>query len=155
MEPDSPVANRILAAYLLLIVVFQLALYREVVARGADGWVLYSFEPRLGLYLLESLLRPGQPFPGAFSWASALALAGMAALLLLEVVGLRAYMIFETLLALPTIFLFAATIFWNPAPGEGFSVLDLAMPAVPFVMTSVLPMIFAVRVRRHLMQMEE
>ena len=105
MEPDSTVANRVLAAYLLVVALLQLALYREVIARGADGWMLYNFEPRLGLYFLETLIRPGQPFPGMFSWGSALALAAMAAFLLLDVAGLRAYMIFEILLATPTVFL--------------------------------------------------
>ena len=155
MEPDSTVANRVLAAYLLVVALLQLALYREVIARGADGWMLYNFEPRLGLYFLETLIRPGQPFPGMFSWGSALALAAMAAFLLLDVAGLRAYMIFEILLAAPTVFLFAATLVSNVTPGIGFSVLDLAMPAIPFVMTSVLPVVFAWRARQHLMQAQE
>ena len=150
MELVSSPANRTLGAYLLVIALLQAVLYREVLARGADGWLLYNFEPRLGLFFVESLLRPGEPFPGVLSWGSALALAAMGSLLLLEVVGMRGYLVFETLLALPTVFLFVMVAVSNAPPGFGFSVLDLAMPAIPFALVSVLPVIYAWRIQRRL-----
>ncbi len=154
MEPHSPRANRILALYLMVVAVLQVALYREVMARGAEGWQLYNLEPRLGLFFLESLIWPTHSFPGALAWGSVLALIAIAALLLLDVAGLRAYMIFEVILALPTLFVFVSTLVAGASPGLGLSPLDLALPAIPFVMVSVLPVIFAWRVRGHLMQAE-
>ena len=154
MESVSSTANRVLGAYLLVIALLQAALYRAVLASGADGWLLYNFEPRLGLFFVESLLRPGQPFPGVLSWGSALALAAMGSLLLLEVVGMRGYLVFETLLALPTVFLFGMIAVSNAPPGFGFSLLDLTMPAIPFALTSVLPVIYAWRLQRRLSQEE-
>ncbi len=150
MEPASPQANRFLGIYLLVIAFLQAALYREVVMRGADGWSLYYLEPRLGLFFLESLVKPGHAFPGFLPGISAVALAAMAFLLLLEAVGLRAYLIFEIVLAMPTVILFGMIAVSNPPPGFSFSILDLALPAIPFAMTSILPVIYAWRVRTHL-----
>ena len=150
MEPESPTANRILAFYLLVVALLQAALYREVIIRGPEGWALYNLEPRLGLFLLDAMLWPGKPFPGPLSWASVLALTAMAALLLMDVAGLRAYLVFEVVLALPTAYLFLATLVLGAAPGAGFSRLDLALPAIPFLMTSVLPVLFAWQVRQRL-----
>ena len=150
MEPDSPTANRILALYLLVVALLQAALYREVIIRGPEGWSLYNLEPRMGLFFLDSLLWPGRPFPGPLSWASVLALTAMAALLLMDVAGLRTYIVFEVLLALPTAFLFLSVLVTGASPGAGFSRLDLTLPAIPFLLTSVLPVIFAWRVRAHL-----
>jgi hypothetical protein len=150
MEAYSPQATRFLGFYLLVIALLQAALYREVVARGADGWSLYYLEPRLGLFFLESLIRPGHPFPGYLPGASAIALGAMGCLLLLEIVGLAGYLVFEILLALPTVFLFGMIAVSHVPPGLGFSLLDLTLPAIPFTLTSILPVIYAWRVRKHL-----
>lgn len=150
METASPRATRFLAFYLLAISLLQAALYWVAAARGPQTWMLYYLEPRLGLYFLESLIRPGQPFPGYALGASVVALALVGCLLLLEVIGLRTYLVFEIVLALPTVALFAMIAASHTPPGLGFSLLDLALPAIPFAMTSVLPVIYAWRVLKSL-----
>ncbi|MEZ5361803.1 MAG: hypothetical protein R2748_05500 [Bryobacterales bacterium] len=57
-------------------------------------------------------------------------------LLLLGVVGLRFYLAFEILLALPTLILFAMIAISNAPPGLAFSPLDLVLPAIPFTLVS-------------------
>lgn len=148
MENASPQATRFLAFYLLALSLLQAALYWVAAAGGPKAWSLYYLEPRLGLFFLETLVRPGHTFPGYALGASVAALALMGCLLLLEVVGLRTYLVFEILLASPTVVLFAMIAFSNTPPGMGFSILDLALPAIPFTLTSVLPVIYAWRVLR-------
>ena len=150
MENASPQATRFLAFYLLALSLLQAALYWVAAAGGPKAWALYYLEPRLGLFFLETLVRPGHPFPGYALGASVVALALMGCLLLLEIVGLRTYLAFEILLASPTVVLFVMIALSNTPPGLGFSLLDLTLPAIPFTLTSVLPVIYAWRVLKNL-----
>ncbi|MCB9385258.1 MAG: hypothetical protein H6509_11630 [Bryobacterales bacterium] len=150
MDLASPQANRFLAFYLLCLALLHAALYWVAAGGGPGAWALYYLEPRLGLYFLESLVKPGHPFPGYLIGASIVSIGLIGCLLLLDVVGLRFYLAFEILLALPTVILFAMIAISNAPPGLAFSPLDLMLPAVPFTLVSVLPVLYAWRVLRSL-----
>jgi len=91
------------------------------------GWLFY-FDPRLGLFFVESGIRGEQPPPGIFGWVSAAWVLALGLLLLTGRPLIRAYVISEVALSAPNL-LFVFMVAWaNMSPAHGFSVGELFVP---------------------------
>jgi len=130
--------HRWLGFYVTGVAVAQMLLY--LTAEFDRSWadLLVYFDPRLGLFFLESLLH-GERFPGILDWASAGILACVGLGLLRNPRQIRWYLIVEFILGLPTVLFCVLVVVMNVGPSHGFSVGELLYPILIFILASVIP----------------
>jgi hypothetical protein len=127
-------------------VFYQLDLYSVWLAFG-EPQSIYRFDPRMGLFLLESRLRETVlASPALLSWASVAPLFAASLLIRLSGRGLKLYLAFESLLSVPTIIVFAMIIITRIGSPEGFPIFNLAAPLAVFTIFSLVPFGEAVRI---------
>ncbi len=134
-----------LAIYLILIGVFQLILYSLISLSDSLGGLFY-FDPRFGLFFLETIVRGVEHMPAALDWISAIIILIIGFCLLKFEWLLPAYFIVEFLLAAPSFLSFLLIVLINMSPNHGFSVWELPIPILVFVFVTVVPMVIGIRV---------
>ena len=136
--------RKILGTYLVAIGILQLIIY--VLATISDQlMVLFYFDPRIGLFFLETVLRRVENFPGVLSWISAAAILAVGFLQLRYDWLLPVYFLVEFLLAAPTLIMILVVAAANLSPSHGLSVGELFIPIIVFVLVTVLPVGIAIR----------
>ena len=131
--------RRTLAFYIVAVATAQLVMYAAVsVFGGRVPWLFY-FDPRIGLFVLETMLRNREVYPGMLSWTSAFVLWAIGFILLRHPDRLRTYLFTEAALALPTLVFFVLTIAANIGPAHGFAIGELVVPVPVFIVASGLP----------------
>ena len=139
--------RKVVVSYLALMTLAQLCTYVAWVSGAWDP--LFYFDPRIGLWVLESFItgqeRAG---PGVLSWLS-LAWLGCATFIVTRSHGaLRVYQAAEVILALPSFLFFVMVVVMNMSPAHGFSVRELAIPVPVFVAFSLSPLAMSMRAGR-------
>jgi hypothetical protein len=131
--------HRGLGVFVLSVAAVQLVSY-AVLTWGPDAWAgLYYFDPRIGWAVMETLLRGSEVFPGISSWCT-VAVGILIGLALLRNSGLlKAYVVAEGILAVPTLGFIGLVIVRNVGSAHGFSIGELAVPVAVFFLVSVLP----------------
>jgi hypothetical protein len=136
--------KRILGAYLTVACALQICLYLAMsISAEKYGWLFY-FDPRLGLYAVESGIRGAeQPPPGIFGWVSAAWILALGLLLLSGRPLIRPYVISEVALSAPNLLFVLWVSSVNLSPAHGFSVGELRVPVCVMIIFSVVPLILA------------
>jgi hypothetical protein len=139
---------KILGAYLTVACALQICLYLAMsISAERYEWLFY-FDPRLGLFFVESGIRGAeQPSPGIFGWVSAAWVLALGLLLLSGRPLIRAYVISEVALSAPNLLFVFAVAWANLSPAHGFSVGELFVPVGVMIIFSVVPLILAFRAR--------
>ena len=135
---------RILGAYLTVACALQICLYLAM-SISAEGykWLFY-FDPRIGLFVVESGIRGAeQPPPGFFAWVSAAWVLALGLLLLSGRPLIRTYVISEVALSAPNLLFVFAVALANLNPTHGFSVGELFFPVCVMIIFNVVPLILA------------
>jgi hypothetical protein len=140
--------GKILGTYLLAACALQACVYLGLsLAAGKYDWLFY-FDPRLGIFFLESGLRGAeQVAPGVLRWLSVAWLLAVGVGLCSGRAALKTYIVSELVLSLPNL-LFVLAVGWaNLSPAHGFSVGELFCPALVMTAFSVVPLMLALRAR--------
>jgi hypothetical protein len=131
--------------YLLGISLLQICLYLLMSRASGASWLFY-FDPRISLFFLETSVRgTEQAAPGVLRWLSAGWIFVLSLLLLrgrpnLRIYALRAYIVSELLLLIPSIIFFLIVILSSLSSTHGFSVGELVLPALIIVVFSIIPL---------------
>ena len=131
--------RRKLGTYVVCVAVLQLALYVLAGWYGEDGQVLFYWDPRIGWFMFETMLRGAVTFPGALSWLSAAVLLGVGVGLVLDRFQMRTYLWTEGVMTIPTLLAFLVIIIANADPGQGSSVRELLVPVLVLLFASIAP----------------
>ena len=135
--------RKILGIYLLAIGVFQLVLY-SLLSISEQATVLFYFDPRFGLFFLETILRGSERIPALLGWLSAIVIIALGWLVFTRERFLTLYFVVEFSLAAPSILTFILVAAANLSPNHGFSVGELVLPGVTFIFVTVIPVIIGV-----------
>jgi hypothetical protein len=133
---------KILGAYLTVTCALQICLYLAMSTSAERYQWLFYFNPRFGLYFVESVIKGEPPPPGIFGWMSAACVLALG-LLLLSGRPLKAYVISEVALSAPTLLFVFVVALANLSPAHGFSVGELFVPVCLMIIFSVVPLILA------------
>lgn len=130
--------RRRLARYLGGIAIFQGVLYAAT-AFDSVGFLVY-FDPRLGLFALETIVLGREVYPAFSCIASVPILAGCAVWVWRAPAGLVAYFLVETILMAPSLYFFWIIVRANVDPSHGFSVGELVFPVLVYLVATAAPM---------------
>ena len=131
-----------LGGCVVLLGLVQIGLYaRAITIRHPTD--LFYFDPRIGLFVLEDLVRGREVFPGVSEWISAVALICVGILLVLGRVGARAYLRLELALAVPSMLFALLVVVTNLSSAHGFSIPELLIPVIVFLVFSAIPLAYA------------
>jgi hypothetical protein len=114
-------------------------------SRRRDTQWLFYFNPRFGLYFVESVIKGEPPPPGIFGWMSAAWVLALGLLLLSGRPLIKAYVISEVALSAPTLLFVFVVALANLSPAHGFPVGELSVPVCLMIIFSVVPSILAHR----------
>lgn len=113
--------TKLLGTYLLIGGIFQASLYLAISIFRDRDWLFY-FDPRLGIFFLESSWRgTEQSIPGVMRWMTVVWILTLACLLLSGRRLIKTYAISEIVLLLPNVFFFVTIALVNLSPAHGFS----------------------------------
>jgi hypothetical protein len=144
----NPPRTKTLGLYLLVVSILQICLYLAISLSSDKADWLFYFDPRLGIFFLESsLLGAEQVTPGIFQWLSAVWILLLGLLLLFGRSLVKTYIVSEIILSAPGVFFFLAIVWANLSPAHGFSVTELIFPLFVLVTFSVIPLVLAFRIR--------
>ena len=141
--------TKTLGLYLLMASVLQICLYLalSISTDKIDG--LFYFDPRLGIFFLESSLRGAERVtPGFFQWLSAGWILLVGLMLLFGRPLVRTYVVSEIILSLPSVVFFLMVLWVNMSPAHGFSAGELLFPLMVMIAFSVVPLLLAFRTRK-------
>jgi hypothetical protein len=125
----------------LLVSIYQLLLYGVSLWMGDPRLVtLALLDPRFGLFAIEAAA--GDVFLGLLRWPSAIALLVVALVLKRDPSRLRAYTIAETVMTLPSLFVFLAS------ATHGVSIAELPVPYGVCLGCSIVPLAIGFYSRR-------
>jgi hypothetical protein len=132
---------KILGAYLLAIGFLQTCLYLAMSRWTYESdWLLY-FDPRIGIFYLENLLRKTEQIAPAFlRWLSAGWILLVGYLLLSGRAMVKTFIVSELILVLPNLCFFLYIIRANLSPSHGFSIGELSLPILVMVLFSFVPL---------------
>ena len=132
--------HRKLGLFVLGIAIWQALIY-VMLATGPDEmmWLFY-LDPRIGWAFMATLLGESEMLLHISSWFSAALTFLVGAMLLRRNAHIKTYVIAESFLALPTFAFLVVIIASNIRPVHGFSIGELAVPIIVFLMVSVIPM---------------
>jgi hypothetical protein len=133
--------SRVLGVYLLAAASCQLALYLAMTVSSEEGgWLMY-FDPRIGIFFLESVVRGSESLaPGVLRWLSAFWILAIGLSWALGHPRLKTYVISEIVLLIPNVGFFLLIVLANLSPAHGFSVGELLFPSLIMVVFSVIPL---------------
>ncbi len=129
--------HRFIGAYLMVVASIQLILYVASLSGGSLS--LFYFDPRIGLFFLETMVRQQEVYPGLLSWVSAVALGVVGLQMQRNPQRVRRYLILEPIMALPTVLMSIIAAAANLNPGHGFSTGELVTPLAVLVVSTVVP----------------
>ena len=134
----TPQRTKTLGIYLLVSSILQLCLYIALsVSNERAGWLFY-FDPRLGIFFLESGVRGAELIiPGIFQWLSAVWIILLGLMLLFSRPLVKTYIVSELILSVPNVFFSVAIVWANLSPAHGFSVGELLLPLIIMIAFSV------------------
>ena len=138
---------RWLSSYLILASLLQICMYAAWSFSPKKLVVIFYFDPRIGLFAIESGIR-GTEFPGILQWLSVLGLLMISLLLFSGRPILKTYVISEIVASIPNLFFFVVVVLANLNPVHGFSVGELLVPVVVMIFFTVVPLIVAFRIWR-------
>ena len=134
---------KILGAYLTVTCALQICLYLAMSISAERYQSLFYFNPRFGLYFVESVIKGEPPPPGIFGWMSAACVLALGLLLLSGRPLIRTYVISEVALSAPTLLFVFVVALANLSPAHGFPVGELSVPVCLMIIFSVVPLILA------------
>lgn len=132
--------RKILGIYLLVLGALQLVLYL-LLSISEEAGVLMYFDPRFGLFFLETILRGSERVPAVLGWLSAIVIIALGWLVFSRERFLALYFIGEFLLSVPSILTFIFVAAANLSPNHGFSVGELVFPGTTFIFVTVIPVL--------------
>jgi hypothetical protein len=139
--------TRLFSIYLCLLAVAQFIFYSFVVTDPFKyGSYLLYYNPRFGLLFLEETISANSA-PSILSWASVIVLFCVGVVMFLKPT-LKLYLIAESIMATPSIVFFFLILIFNANPNDGFSIRELPMPVLTFVLFSGPPLFGALLLRR-------
>lgn len=129
--------------------ILQICLYLALsLSTDKADWLRY-FDPRLGIFFLESGLRGAELIiPGIFQWLAAVWILLLGLMLLFGRPLVKTYIVSEIILSIPSVFFFLAIIWSNLSPAHGFSVGELLFPVIVMIAFSIVPLVLAFRIRK-------
>lgn len=130
---------KILPAYLATVAIWQAMIYAGI-SLGPDSSIY--FDPRIGFWLLGE----GTSVRGALGmvqWLSVIILLILAGAIAIHDRTIALYLVIEPLLAMPTLVFFFLVLWANISPSHGFSVAELSIPVLVFVVCTVVPWTWA------------
>ncbi|MDT4965998.1 MAG: hypothetical protein QOJ64_735 [Acidobacteriota bacterium] len=132
-----------------MVSILQICLYLALsLSTDKADWLFY-FDPRLGIFFLESGVRGAELIiPGIFQWLSAVWILLLGLMLLFGRPLVKTYIVSEIILSIPSIFFFLAIVWVNLSPAHGFSVGELSFPVLVMIAFSVVPLVLAFRIRK-------
>ena len=133
--------HKCLSIYLGMIVIFQMVILIGTASDPYSGG--FYFNPRFGIDLLLTENGLGK-LPDLVQWLTVAALLFLAIALFRNEKAVWWYVFAEGLMALPTIVVFALVLRVNISPAHGFSVGELTIPAIVFVVCTVIPWSWAI-----------
>ncbi len=136
---------KFLGIYLTAICSLQICLYLIISYNPKDLGVLFYFDPRIGIFFLETVLRgSGEVAPGILRWLSAVWIFALGLFLFFGRPFLKTYIISEIIFTLPS-FLFCLVIMAaNLSAAHGFSVGELLITILILIVFSLAPLALAV-----------
>jgi hypothetical protein len=144
---------KVVGVYLLGISLLQICLYL-LMSKASAASRLFYLDPRISLFFLETIVRgTEQEAPGLLRWLSSAWILMISLLLLLgrpalRVYVLRAYIVSELILLIPSIIFSLIIILSSLSPAHGFSVGELLLPALIVVVFSIIPLWLASRAEK-------
>jgi len=137
--------HRFLGAYLVVVASIQVVLYVASLSGGSLSLVYY--DPRIGLFFLETMARQHEVYPGGLSWLSAIVLAVLGVQVRRNPARVRRYLLLEPAMALPTLLMVVMVTAANLSPAHGFSVGELVMPLAVLAVATIVPYGLAWKIR--------
>lgn len=128
-----------LGFYVLAVATGQFVLYTAALWGGERVDWLFSLDPRIGLFSVETMIRTHESFPGLLSWGSAVVLAVTGVALTRNPSVLKMYLCVEGVMVIPSAMFFLLVILGNLSPAHGFSIGELIIPVPIFLVASVAP----------------
>jgi hypothetical protein len=151
----NPQRTKTLGLYLILASLLQICLYLALSLSADKADWLFYFDPRLGIFFLESGVRGAELIiPGIFQWLSAIWILLLGLMLLFGRALVKTYIVSETILSIPSVFFFLAIVLANLSPAHGFSVGELLFPGLVMIAFSVIPLVLAFRIRKKAARIE-
>ena len=145
MLPKMKQRVKLLSSYLVLASVLQVCMYAAWSFSPKKLLVIFYFDPRIGLFAIESGIR-GTELPGILQWLSAIGLLLISLLLFSGRPFLKTYIISEIVASIPNLFFFVVVVLANLSPVHGFSVGELLVPVLVMIFFTVVPLMAAVRI---------
>jgi hypothetical protein len=135
---------KILGAYLITVCILQICVYLALSLSSEKYLWLFYFDPRIGLFFLESGLRGAEEVtPGILRWLSAAWILVLGLFLFSGRPLIKTYIFSEIILLLPNLLFILAIIWANLSPAHGFSVGELFFPGLVMIAFSVVPLALA------------
>ena len=151
----NPQRTKTLGLYPMVGSILQICLYLTLSLSTAKADWLFYFDPRLGIFFLESGVRGAELIiPGVFQWLSAVWIFLLGLMLLFGRPLVKTYIVSEIILSIPSVFFFLAIVWANLSPAHGFSVGELLLPVIVMMAFSVVPLILASRIRKRAARIE-
>jgi hypothetical protein len=140
--------HRILGISHICVGAVQAALYATITLGGHSLMWLFYLDPRIGWFMLETMIRQDQAVPGVTSWATAMLACVVGVILIRNPARIGVYLAAETIMALPTLGMFVLVVVQSMSPTHGFSIGELMIPIPIFIMVSVVPLTLGYRSRK-------
>jgi hypothetical protein len=135
--------RRVLGYYLVAIGISQLVLYTLLSISESFGYLFY-FDPRFGLFFIETILRQHEQIPAILGWVSAAVIIAMGLWVRSARVAVTIYLIVEGLIAIPTFLILIMLAAVNMSANHGFSRGEILFPLIVCLLTSTVPMVLAI-----------
>ena len=139
---------KILGGYLIASALFHLGIYFALAASQDKYINLFYLDTRIPLFFIETILRGAEGnAPALSAWFVELGMFVLGVAMFLGRELHKLYTLLESALALPFLlflfFIFAADL----SPSHGFSVRELLLPSISFVVCSLIPLVYAFWIR--------
>lgn len=138
-----------LSLYLLMASLLQVGIYLAITFSPEKFIELFYFDPRIGLFFIESWIRGAElKAPGILQWLAAIWLMMISLLLFSGRAILKTYLISEIIASIPSLFFFVLIALANLSPAHGFSVGELFFPVLVMLVFTVIPAVSALMIWR-------
>jgi hypothetical protein len=138
--------QRFLGLYLLVMGAAQVFLYLWMVIHSDSS--LFYYDPRIAIFFIESIIA-GEEFArtGFLRWFT-VAVPLIFGMRFLMGQNSRMYLTIEVILSLPFVIFSSFVLLANMSPSHGFSIRELTLPIVVFLLFSAVPTALAIQLRR-------
>ena len=142
----NPARLKFLGIYLIVICSLQICLYAIISFNPKDLGVLFYFDPRIGIFFLETAFRGSEQIaPGVFRWLSAAWILTLGIILFSGRPLLKTYIVSEIVFALPSLLFGLVVVIAGLSAAHGFSVPELFFPILIMLFFSIIPLVLAIR----------